>query len=481
MIKEYKKFSVEVKASFAYIICDILAKCFAIFTVPFFTRIMSTEEYGMGTVYTSAMSIVMVFTTLQLQYGTLSTAMVKYKDDRYGYLSTICVIISILTICCLGVSYVFKDVIYKNLGLSFFFMVIMELEIFFLAVKEAWLGKLRFEFKYLKVVSLTLVSTVGSALVSIVSVILSRHKGAARICSNAVVNCVIGSFLYVFILKKGKKPFERKFWKFALSFNIPLIPYYLAQVVFNQSDRLMINKFCGMGDTAAYDIAYLVATILLFALTSIHNSYVPWIYKKIDNKNFEGTKKISLLISSVVAFALVVIIAVAPEIIWALAGDKYMKSIWIVPPVAMSLLLWVYAGLFDCFLFFFEAKVFLAFSAVLSAVVNIILNYIFIPRFGSVAAAYTTLLSYIVLVFVDYIYMIKLCKKNSLPTQIYNIKALLILFLGFLLIGFAEMSVYNYPLIRYCIIGIALISLIIFRKKCLKMFNIIKNMLLNKC
>ena len=41
--------------------------------------------------------------------------------------------------------------------------------------------------------------------------------------------------------KQGKKFFSKKYWKYALKFNIPLIPYYLSQVVFNTSDRIMIS------------------------------------------------------------------------------------------------------------------------------------------------------------------------------------------------------------------------------------------------
>ena len=59
-----------------------------------------------------------------------------------------------------------------------------------------------------------------------------------------------------------------------------------------------------------------------------------------------------------------------------------------------SILLLYYADLFDCLLFFYEAKSFLTLAAIFSAIVNVILNAIFIPKFGFVAAAYTTCLLY---------------------------------------------------------------------------------------
>ena len=64
-----------------------------------------------------------------------------------------------------------------------------------------------------------------------------------------------------------------------------MIPYYLSQVIFNQSDRLMINSYCGRGDAAIYGVAYSLATILTFVVTAIHSSYTPWILKELIRKN----------------------------------------------------------------------------------------------------------------------------------------------------------------------------------------------------
>ena len=77
-----KDASEEVKASVAYTICGILTKCLSLITLPIFTRILSTDEYGLSTIYSSTAAILIIFTSLQLPYGTLSTAMIKYKEDR---------------------------------------------------------------------------------------------------------------------------------------------------------------------------------------------------------------------------------------------------------------------------------------------------------------------------------------------------------------------------------------------------------------
>ena len=49
---------------------------------------------------------------------------------------------------------------------------------------------------------------------------------------------------------KGKAFYIRDYWRFALAFNIPLIPHYLSSQILNQADRIMIGNMIGKGEAA---------------------------------------------------------------------------------------------------------------------------------------------------------------------------------------------------------------------------------------
>ena len=473
VIKNYKNISVEVKASIAYTFCSILTKCISLITLPIFTRIMTKEEFGLSTVYTSFSSIVVIFISLQLPYGSFSKAMIKYKDDRMGYASTVCSISTILTMMYIIISWLCYDLIVKWVDLPLPLILLIGIEMLFSTSINVWMGYQRFEYKYKKVVVVTLITSIFSTILSLVSVKYAADKGIARVSSNAAVICLVGGVIFVFLIKKGRKIFEKKYWKYALSFNIPLIPYYLSQVIFNQSDRLMIDSMCGRSDAAVYSVAYSLATVLSFVVTSIHNSYTPWIFEEINKKNFKNNSKITLLISAAIAFLLLGVIVITPEVIYIMAGEKYAEAIWVVPPVAMSVLLLYYADLFDCILFYFEAKVFLTVAAIVAAAGNVVLNAFFIQKFGFIAAAYTTLVSYLLLVIVDYLYMVRICKNNAIDKNLYNIKGLVIIFLIFGASGTLTMCLYNYRIIRCLIIALMLFVMFIFRKKIISVLKLI--------
>jgi O-antigen/teichoic acid export membrane protein len=117
------------------------------------------------------------------------------------------------------------------------------------------------------------------------------------------------------------------------------------------------------------------------------------------------------------AFLLLGVIAVAPEIILIMGGRAYYEAAWAVPPVAMSILLLFYSQLFINVEFYFEEKTMLVFGSILAAVLNFVLNMLLIPVWGFVAAAYTTLISYIAFAVSNYYTMRYVCKKHGFSQE----------------------------------------------------------------
>ena len=250
-----------------------------------------------------------------------------------------------------------------------------------------------------------------------------------------------------------------------MGFNIPLIPYYLSQVVFNQSDRIMISHISGTDKAGLYGVAYTLATILTFVLNSINNAYIPWFYGRIKEGKPEENRPISNGIAILMAFLLLAVIALAPEIILILAGEPYREAMYVVPPVAMSLLLLFYAQLFINVEFYYEEKTMLVWGSVGAAALNVVLNWLLIPKFGFVAAGYTTLASYVVFAWANYIALKTVCKRQGLPANYFDLRALILIFCVFAALSFFALSLYTHIWIRYSIVVAVLLALVVFHKK----------------
>ena len=466
VLRLYTNLSKEAKASLWFVICNVIQKGISFFTIPIFTRLLTTEEYGMTNVYQSWMSLIIIFTTLNIQYGAFNPAMIKFEKDRDRFISAMQGLSTVLTTGFLVIYLLAYEQWNSLFDLPLILMLCMFAEMFTSPALGFWSGKQRFDIKYKGLVALTLFIAVLSPVIGIASVLLSDDRGVARIIGCALVNIAVGLILYIYNWSKGKKLYVKEYWIYGLKFNVPLIPYYLSQMVFNQSDRLMIDALDGRDKAGIYGVAYSLGLVLNFVINSINNSFVPWTYKKIRDGKQKEIKNVANGITVLVGVMLLGLILVTPEIMRFIAAPEYYEAIWVVPPIVASLFFLFLSQLSINIEFYFGKNTLLVKGSILSAVVNIVLNYVFIQLFGYIAAGYTTLVSYIIFCISNYLCMKKVCRENFEEGQqkIYDVRFLCIISAGFLVIMFALMPLYNFVIIRYVIVFIILLLLFMKRK-----------------
>ncbi len=463
LLNKWKSIPLGARISLAYTVCSILQRCLSFITLPLFSRLLTTEQYGDLTNYHSWHSLLSIFLTLNLAYGSFGKAMVKYDNDRYGYISSVEGICLVLSVVFLGLYLPFQSFWNKWFELPTSIMIFMIIEILCSTATSLWCGKQRFEFKYISVIFVTLLLAVVSPVLAYFMVINTTEKGYARIMGYCLTTVAVGGFFFVRNAIIGKKIYNRDYWKYALGFNIPLLSYYLSQMIFNQSDRIIISHILGKDKAAIYGVTYSLATILTFVLNAINNSYIPWFYDKLKNNRAQENRKISLAIACIMGLLLMGVVWFAPEIILILAGEKYTGAIYVVPPVATSVLLLLYTQFFINIEFYYEDKKSLVFASMGSALVNITLNWLFIEKYGLIAAAYTTLLSYVIFAISNYLAMKKIMNKLQIKDTSFDYKQLLCLLLFFVVVAVWGVCMYGSLIIRV-IITIIVLLIVIFKR-----------------
>lgn len=472
LLDKYKTMPAPAKASLWFIVCGFLQKGIAFITTPVFTRIMTEEAYGQYSSYIAWMNIFTIIASLNLSAGVYTRGLVKNEDDEAGFsssmatLSTVCISIVFLAV---GVCY---NVVSRVTDLSVLMLVIMFIEIWETAVFHFWSNKERVNYRYKKLVVLTLVYVLFSQMLSVIAVLnVDVNKQVeARAISIATIGFVIFVPMYIKIIKKGKKCFSKDYWIYALKFNLPLVPHYLSQIVLNESDKLMIKSICGANYTGYYSVAYSVSMIMLIFNNSVSGVMNPWIYKSIKNGNYKKIGQISYYILAVIAIMNFFVITVAPEALTIIAPGSYQQALWAMPPVTASVYFMFLYNLFATFEYYYEKTNYVMISSVLCAVANIVLNYLFIPKYGFIAAGYTTLTCYILVSLLHYMFMRKTCNRFMGGVKIYNFK--IILAIGFFLIVAGGFMTLLYPwwYIRYAVILCAVVTGFMFRKKIISLF-----------
>jgi O-antigen/teichoic acid export membrane protein len=474
LFNKYNKLPLPAKASLWFILTSILQNGISFITVPFFTRLLSPEEFGLINVYQSWLSILTIFATLTLWGGVFNNGMVKYDKDRDVFLSSLQGLSTTLTISLFLVFLIFSDIISKLFKLPILLITLMFIQIMFTPSLNLWSAKQRFDYKYRKLVLITIIMSIANPILGIILVLISENGGIARIYSIVLIQISIGFILYIKNLKSGKKFFHKPYWKYAVTFNIPLIPHYLSQSILNQADRIMINNMVGTDKAGIYSVSYSVGMIFIFVVTSINSTFTPWTYKKLKEKSYEAIEKTSYFLLILLSALILLLISFAPEIIILMAPPEYSEAIWVVPPITLSIYFIFLYGLFANIEFYFEENRFIMLASVMAALLNIILNLLLIPIFGYLVAGYTTLISYIIYSFAHYIFMCKVLLKYNVKETIYKFNKIIVL--GTVLIGSALLIMLTYELhiIRYFIIAMVVGIILFNRRTIIKKIELLK-------
>ena len=473
LIDKYKELPIQIKASLWFLICAFFQKGISALIIPILTRLLSTTEYGQYSVFNSWQGIINCLITLNLYGGMYAQGLVKHEGkDRREFISSLQGLTFVLVVGW-SIVYVIGYKFWNNLfSLTTQQMILMFLIIWATAVFNFWSVEQRINLEYKKLVGITLTASVADSLLGIILINICQNRVTARIFATAIVEVFLYTFLFIDQMKKGKVFYLRDKWKYALTFCISLIPHYLSQIVLNSSDRIMIQRLVNDSSAGIYSLAYSVSMIMSLFNTSLLQTIEPWLYQKIKNNEIDYIKKVAYPSFALVAGVNILLIAFAPEIVRIFAPFAYYEAVWVIPPVTMSVFFMFLYSFFVLFEFYFEKPQYITAATMTGAILNIVLNYIFIERYGYVAAGYTTLICYFIYALMHYFFMNKIVKDNLNGVRVYDTRIIVVITVGFVFLAFGLMVTYNYPVVRYSVL-LVIVLIIIVNKKLI--FDTVKN------
>ena len=437
------------KASLWFLICGFMQRGISLITTPIFTRLLTTDEYGAYTVYNSWLELFTVVVTLKLGVGAYLQGLVKYDYDQDKYTSSLLG----LSTTSVGIWFVFylifSDPVNSMTGLSTYLMICMFIMMWSTGVFEFWSAKQRVAYNYKGLVTVTIISVIAKPLLSILLVISTDdYKVEARVTGLAIVEFSLFVGMFVVMMYRGRTYYDKHHWLSALKYNLPLVPHYLSALILAHSDRIMIKMMIDESSAGKYGLAYNVASIVRLFNTSLNNVLIPWTYQSIKKKEYKRIGKYSLILMLLIAVINLVIMAVAPEMIRFFAPKEYYDAVDCIYPVSMAVFFMFMYDTFSKFVMYFEKTKYVMYVSVVSAALNVGLNFLLIPIFGYVAAAYTTLICYIVYGIGHYIFMRIVCKKNGIECP-YNALLILLISVAFILTGFLMLLLKELVIVRY--------------------------------
>lgn len=452
LLKKFNNLAPPAKASIILMITTFVQKGIVFLSTPIFSRLLTPDELGQAAVFFSWYEVVAIFTTLCLEKGVFNNGMIEFKKDRSVFAFSMLTLSTISTVFFAIILIPFTKFIWNFFSLPTHLIIFM---FCLLLVEEAyllWTVRQRFEYKYKATAITTLILTLGGIISATLAILyIGENKVNSRIYGERLLYSVVFIVLFIVLAVKAKGKIKTSYWKFALKFNLPLIPHYLSLFILNHMDRIMIAQMVSNAAAGIYTVAYTAASVIRIFWTAINASLIPWTYEQCEKKAFKKINRITMMIISVYALICVMFMLFAPEIMFIMAKADYHEGINIIPPIMAGVFFSSLYYIFANVVYYYKKPKFVMIASGVAAVVNLALNLIFIPIFGYFSAAYTTLICYLIQTLIDIWAMKKVVKTNF-----YNMKIIAMLSVGVISFSLISLALYQNIIIRYAVIIIGM-------------------------
>ena len=267
-----KKSNKVVNAGIGYTIGNIFIKGVSFLTIPLYTRLMATGDYGIYNTYVAYVGIVTFFVCLGMD-PTLKNAEQDFPERRETYLSTVYVLTLLATSVSLVAVWLGGEQLSKFFGLAKGILALMVLNAEAAAVVNIYNVKLSLNYSsrsYLKIAFFQTFLGIGLS-VTLMLTLFEENRYLGRIIGMMIpAVCVAAAILWNSVVKlKRSDRFDKKMSAYSLKLGLPLIPHLLAQVINAQFDRIMISKLIGYEQSGIYSFTYNIAVILQIVYQSL--------------------------------------------------------------------------------------------------------------------------------------------------------------------------------------------------------------------
>ena len=468
------------KSGIWYVISNVMIRAVGIITAPIYTRLLTTSETGYANNFNNYVSIFYVIMGLCLIYsvgrakldfsggsdtvggsGDGGVSEAKRRFGRSGnefdaYMSAIQGLSSIFGAIVLILIMLFSPA-GGMLGFEKTVVIILFTYLILFPSIDYMQYKLRFEYRYKENIAISVFITVATVVLSIALILLMPNdKGFAKILGTVIPSATVALICYVMLLMRGGKLVDIKYWKYALMIGLPMIPHGLAMILLARIDVSMIQKMCDYSAVGLYTSGYTIGSLLMFITNAVGNAWVPLFNERLDRGDIEAIRRDNKVLMEAGCFMTLCFIAVAPEVVKLLYAKPYWESMWVVAPVALGTLCQYFYTNYVNTELFYKKTALIAVNSCIAAAVNIGLNYVFILKFGYIAAAYTTLAGYFILMILHYITTVHILKR-----KIYNDSNYFLMLILTIAAGTAIGALYGGIAVRY-IVSLTLIAFLAF-------------------
>lgn len=401
-----------------YFISNLATGALAFFSIPVMTRILSPSDYGILAVFMGYQGVFVAVLTLNC-YVAMGRYFYEKKDDFKKFFGANLILVFFLLFAAFFFFILFKEKASSllNLPINTIIYIVPAVLIY---VAGSWFEQIYIPQKESRKIAIRNVIRAFSIFGLSVFIILmmDQDKYLGQIIATMIIGLIFFVYYFFDLRPYLAMSFQWKHIKYIVHYSVPLLPYALSGVILSQFDRIMINHYLGSASAGLYAFAAIIGSILTLLSSALFQAWHPDYFRHMDSKNYQQLQSdIDKLFKIIILFSLFLIMF-GKEIGMILAAKNYHESLPIIPIIIIG---YVFNSIFAFYgwnIEYEKKNIYLSIAVLTAGLINILLNVIFIPRFGYFAAAYTTTFSYLIMAFMAWLTSKHILKIYCVPLLI---------------------------------------------------------------
>ena len=384
-----------IKNSALMFIGQFASKVLVFFLVPFYTSVLSTEEYGISDLLVTTTNLAYPFFTLMISTAILRFCLDK-AGDPYEIFSAGLWIDLTGSIFVMVISFAVFPLIMEQKYLPYFLIYYLVYAInalllnFLRGVNDVKAYSMSGVLHTALLISLNLLLLLVFKL-GIIGYLLSM------IISLGIVDSIL--LIRTKIVKRIISPWsiDKSLLTGMIRYCIPLIPNQMSWWINNSSDRYIMNIYRTTSELGIYSASYKIPAIISTTMTIFNGA---WEISAVDDFGSEKSRRFfsetyEQYLHLLVVISTFVLFCLHPIAVLLLRKDFY--SAWVFVPALLYATLFHGLSGFIGTIFTTAKKTKIIFlTTILGAISNIVLNFCLIPSYGAQGAAIATAIGYIV-------------------------------------------------------------------------------------
>lgn len=389
-----------IRSSVIYTASTVIGSAIPFLIMPVLTRYLTPTDYGIVSMMNVLVGIAGPFIGLNI-HGAVS---VKYfdtaKTDMPRYIGNCFILLFISTTFISCLLWLFAKPISTLTAFpqdwlaTIIFISIGQFTI--LVLLTLW----QVQDKPMQYGSFQVLQTILNIGLTVLLVVVFQMNWQGRIEAQVVSTFIFAVIAFTMLRKGGMIlfSFNKTDIRHALKFGVPLIPHALGGMLITQTDRIFITNMVSVADTGIYTVGYQLAMVIQLLAVSFNKAYVPWLYQRLSENDQNVKRRIVKL--TYIYFAGIFVFSIGLSLImpWFMTffvGNKFIGAGKYTAIIAIG---FAFNGMYYMvanYIFYAGATHILAWITFFNALVNIVLNYVFIKMNGAIGAAQASAVAFL--------------------------------------------------------------------------------------